>query len=322
MVFDERCTVFLSKLPTLFLAGAHPGIKGAKMNALEFFLNHPLNMDHKLRAFFRIVAWQLKSIRKSHIFEINWVNDSKFLAKKGETGVTGNIYAGLHEFSDMAFLLHFLRPEDRFIDVGANSGSYTILAAKVIGSKVVSFEPLPSAYQRLLQNLELNRITDMVFAHNIGIGQSTGVLKFTDDLDTMNRIVFKDYPGKTREVPVMSLDEVVIDFDPILMKIDVEGFEFPVLVGATKLLRQPNLLGLIIEFNGSGQKYGFSDKGCLEILESNGFLPYSYSPYDRKLVLIGGSDFQSGNVIFLREPNEAILRVANSPKFQVLNQLI
>jgi thymidylate synthase len=62
------------------------------------------------------------------------------------TGATGNIYAGLHEFEDMAFLLHLLRSEDMFADVGSNIGSYTILASGVVGAKSVAFEPVPSTY--------------------------------------------------------------------------------------------------------------------------------------------------------------------------------
>jgi hypothetical protein len=39
------------------------------------------------------------------------------------TGATQNLYCELHEYNDMAFLLHFLREEDSFADVGANIGS-------------------------------------------------------------------------------------------------------------------------------------------------------------------------------------------------------
>jgi hypothetical protein len=53
-------------------------------------------------------------------------------ATSGMTGATGNLYVGLHEFEEMAFLLHFLRPGDLFADVGANVGSYTILAAVAV----------------------------------------------------------------------------------------------------------------------------------------------------------------------------------------------
>ena len=56
------------------------------------------------------------------------------------TGATGNIYAGLHEFVDMAFCLHLLRSGDLFVDVGANIGSYTVLASKVAGANSVTLE--------------------------------------------------------------------------------------------------------------------------------------------------------------------------------------
>ena len=62
------------------------------------------------------------------------------------TGATGNIYTGLHEFEDMMFLLHLLRPGDIFVDAGANIGSYTVLASAVVGAKSISFEPVPPLF--------------------------------------------------------------------------------------------------------------------------------------------------------------------------------
>lgn len=44
----------------------------------------------------------------------------------------------------MALVLHLLRPTDLFIDVGANIGSYTILAGAAVGAKYLSYEPIPS----------------------------------------------------------------------------------------------------------------------------------------------------------------------------------
>ena len=43
-------------------------------------------------------------------------------------GVTGNVYCGLHDFAEMSFMLHLLRAGDLFADIGANVGSYTVLA--------------------------------------------------------------------------------------------------------------------------------------------------------------------------------------------------
>jgi len=44
--------------------------------------------------------------------------------------------------NDMGFLLHFLRKDDLFLDVGANIGSYTVLAGGAVGAKSISFEPV------------------------------------------------------------------------------------------------------------------------------------------------------------------------------------
>ena len=51
-------------------------------------------------------------------------------------GATGNLFCGLHEIEDMGFVLHFLRSDDIFLDVGVNVGTYTVLAAGVAGSSV------------------------------------------------------------------------------------------------------------------------------------------------------------------------------------------
>ena len=103
------------------------------MKILNVDLNHPLVRNHRCLALFRLIEWQIRSriFRKDHIY--GWVESSKFYVKNGETGLTQNIYVGLQEFNEMGFLLHFLRQEDLFIDIGANSGAYSILATSVVG---------------------------------------------------------------------------------------------------------------------------------------------------------------------------------------------
>ena len=60
------------------------------------------------------------------------------------TGATQNIYCGLQEFEEMAFLLHFLRKDDLPLDIGANIGSYTILAASSVGARTMAIWLLSS----------------------------------------------------------------------------------------------------------------------------------------------------------------------------------
>ena len=55
---------------------------------------------------------------------VPFVDSCSLFAQAGMTGITQNIYVGLAEFREMAFLLHVLRPDDLFVDVGANIGTW------------------------------------------------------------------------------------------------------------------------------------------------------------------------------------------------------
>ena len=295
------------------------------MNSLKILpidFNHPLVTRAKLKTFIRFVKWQIKS----RIFHSNlvhsWVADSKFYVKKGETGLTQNIYVGLHEFNDMCFLLHLLRKEDNFIDVGANSGSYSILAGSVIGARVLALEPIPSTYLRLVSNFELNGIKSPSEARNIGIGSSPGKIYMTSFLDTTNRIVFDNESGQSIEVDIETLDLVASNIIPKLIKIDVEGWESEVIRGGSDILSNQGLLALIIELNESGQRYGFSDSEILERLGRFGFYPYSYEPFERTLKLLQGKNRNGGNTIFIRNLEEVNRRIQTSTRIEIFGNLI
>src|SRR5258707_13161636 len=128
------------------------------INVVKFVISHPLNRDHKLRSIVRLAKWQIGSRLVPGEVVYHWVNGSKFLVRTGETGLTGNIYVGLHEFSDMGFLLHFLRKGDLFVDVGANVGSYTILACAAVVRRGLAFEPMPSTYWRLVGSVSMSHL--------------------------------------------------------------------------------------------------------------------------------------------------------------------
>ena len=87
------------------------------LNTYKFIANHPLTKDHKLSTMLRWLKWQVGSRLVPGSVAIPFVNETHLLAKPGMTGATGNIYCGLHEFEDMGFVLHFLRPGDLFVDM-------------------------------------------------------------------------------------------------------------------------------------------------------------------------------------------------------------
>src|SRR5436309_14446309 len=93
----------------------------------RFLCNHPLTRDHRTAAFLRLCRWQIESRFRREIIA-PWICGSRLAARRGMKGATGNIYAGLHEFVDMAFALQFLQPDDLFMVVGETMASYPVLA--------------------------------------------------------------------------------------------------------------------------------------------------------------------------------------------------
>ena len=249
----------------------------------------------------------------------DWIDGAKVLVRHGDTGITGNVYCGLHEFSDMAFLLHLLKPEDNFLDVGANVGSYTILASSVIGAQTCSVEPVPSTFSRLEFNVKLNDLEGQVTCLNIGLGDQAGELKVSSDLDTMNHIVADNEDAEsTVTVPISTLDEIIHQ-TPLLIKIDVEGYETPVLHGGQGVLTNEKLCAVIMELNGSGDRYGFDEKEILTLMSGYGFETFSYDPFQRKLHNLSGKNLSAGNTLFIRNVEFVRDRLLSAKKIDVNN---
>lgn len=239
------------------------------------------------------------------------------------SGATGNIYCGLLEFEDMAFVLHLLRPGDMMGDVGANVGAYTVLAAKNAGANVISIEPVPSTFQHLKNNIELNKISDLANVMNCGAAAENGELKFTKELDAVNHVavsVEEKSSDNIVKVMVRTLDDIFQNDVPLLLKIDVEGFEHEVIKGATNLLKSDSLKAIIIELNGSGMRYGFNDVDIHNELMNHGFAPYTYEPFYRKLIQLEKPG--NLNTLYLKDIDSIVNRISTARKFNILDQEI
>ena len=287
-------------------------------NSLKFVVGHPLNERRKLAAVRRWVAWQVGSRLVPGPVAVNFVNDTMLLVEPGMTGATGNVYAGLHEFQDMAFVLHLLRQGDGFVDVGANVGAYTVLAGGV-GATCISVEPIRVAFDHLLRNVNLNGIRDTVEAYNIGLAARPGTLRFTEGFDTVNHVAAG--PGGDGaayvEVEVSTLDIVAANIQPVLIKIDVEGFETEVIAGARKVLSKGSLLAVIMELNGSGSRYNYDEHKLYQLMLGHGFTPCAYDPMTRSLQALKGKNEVAGNTLFVKDLEEAARRLAAAPAFKV-----
>ena len=285
--------------------------------SLRWLWSHPLVESDRLGALVRVARWQLGARLLPGTHCLPFVNSTVLLASRGMAGATGNVYAGLHEFAEMGFLLHYLRPGDWFIDVGANIGSYTILAAGARGARALAVEPLPAAFAALMANVRINALEDRVRALNVGVAGRKGTLRFTRGNDTMNHVLAENEgEGDALDVHVLTLDDVVGDRSPALVKVDVEGFETEVFAGGGRTLAAPSLQALILELNGSGNRYGFDEGELRRHIEAQGFQGCAYDPRTRCLMRASTTS-REGNALFVRESGAVAERLRDAPPFRV-----
>jgi FkbM family methyltransferase len=280
-------------------------------------MGHPLGKNKKIFAFGKFLKWQIGQKLLPYPVLYPFVENSYLLINKELKGATGNIYVGLHEFEHMAFTLHILRSNDIFCDIGANIGSYTLLASKVIGAKTYCFEPIIETFSNLKKNIYLNNISEKVIAQNIGLGDENKKLRFSSNLDTKNHVLLDENENGSYEVDVKKLDDVVFEI-PLLMKIDVEGFEYFVLKGGTRILQDPALKAIIIELNNETERYHISKEKINSYLESYGFFSARYDAFSRKIKK-ELKDF-SDNRIYIRDIEFVNQRCMEARKIKVFRQ--
>lgn len=292
------------------------------MRTLLAITNHPLNRGVPVQAIGRFVRWQLGSRLLGYDVAVPFVGGTRLVVSRGMTGATGNVYCGMHELADMAFVMHTLRPDDLFIDIGANIGSYTVLAAGVARATVMAFEPVPSTFERLMDNVHLNRLMGRTACRNMALGEHEGNIRFTSSRDTTNHALpAGTEPGiDTIEVPVARCDDVLDGQSPIVIKIDVEGYETAVCKGAENALTQPSLIGVLMELTGCGHRYGFDEDALHDRMLNLGFATWTYDPFNRTFHDCDKRRQISGNTLYIRDILRARARVEGAPKIRVLSR--
>ncbi|MCB9734356.1 MAG: FkbM family methyltransferase [Deltaproteobacteria bacterium] len=284
---------------------------------IRFIWDHPLTQKDRVRALVGFVRWQIGSRLVPGPVVAPFVDDTVLVVAPGMSGATGNVYVGLHEVAEMGFVLHWLRPGDRFADVGANVGSYTVLAAGAAGADVVAFEPVPATHRRLLRNVAINGLEGKVDARLAGVGAAPERLRFTADRDTTNRALAdgEAATGATVDVDIVTLDQALADAPPALIKIDVEGFEDRVLAGAAGILADPRVQALVVEL---APDRGYNPATLVESLTSFGFQPVRYAAVERRLEPTDPALSRWGNLILVKDLEAARDRVRSAPRHRVL----
>jgi FkbM family methyltransferase len=195
------------------------------------------------------------------------------------------MFLGQYELELREAVFAEVRPGDTFVDVGANAGFWSLPAARR-GAQVVAFEPNPYAVDRLSRNIELNPEL-RVEVRATAVGSESGEVElYAFDLEagassaTLNRSAVatldKEFGGGTGEavqhvkVPLTTLDAELDRVD--VLKIDVEGHEEAVLLGAQRTLRELSPRLVVVELLGTGWGHvGNSPERVASVLNDCGY---------------------------------------------------
>ena len=172
----------------------------------------------------------------------------------------------LKEEGTIAWLRQELRPDDVFLDIGANIGIYTIFAARRLGDggAVAAVEPHLVNATRLLQNVRANELEDRVSVLTCALADASGFTDFNyrdwgagtsnSQLGRCRDSRGQAYEPAARELKAVTTVDALIAAGvirrPQLIKIDVDGLELPILAGMQALLNsegRPRLVQVEVE---------------------------------------------------------------------------
>ena len=155
------------------------------------------------------------------------------------------LWYGYYEKENILFWEKLINPDSVVIDIGANIGYYTLIAAKKASEgHVHSFEPVTFNYDALQKNIKLNNLKNIT-ANNAGISTKEGLdmyyISSKENIGMSGLKPAENFSGKMEEKTTLTLDNYVainnltkIDF----IKIDIEGNELNALRGMQNVLQK------------------------------------------------------------------------------------
>jgi FkbM family methyltransferase len=204
-----------------------------------------------MHGLYRHFHWQLRKMSRGFPVELALSHSRIVLDRPSGVGALINSM-GMYDFNNMNLIrLVLANSAGVFFDVGANIGSYTLIAAEQATAAVVSFEPHPISFHLLQYNVNLNSLTN-VRLYNIALSNEQRPAFLTDDAELSTNRLADSSTATGLMVQCDTLDHICEDLrmTPKMIKIDVEGHEVSVLEGFKRHL--DGVDALVIE-NGDSE---------------------------------------------------------------------
>lgn len=192
-------------------------------------------------------------------------------------GMLSGIYATI----ELKELIKGIKTPETIIDIGSNKGQFILLIEKIYPNKnIYSFEPIK---EMINKQKKFFAYKNNIIFHNVALGSSTTLKEFliTARMDSSSflKIVSDKNKSKNydivenRNIQINTLDDLLVNekiSHPVLIKIDVQGYELEVLRGANNLLKKTDYLLLEVSKNEMYQNQPI-EKVIVEYLKNLNF---------------------------------------------------
>ena len=281
------------------------------MRLLKKTISSPTLRANIHRVFGRYLYWKWsarigkKRILADHIPPLQLVVKEEFPAS-----IRDYVF-GLHAESEMGFMMHFLRKDDFFVDIGANIGTYSLLAAAVSEAFVLSFEPDDARREFFKDQVTVNALAPLIFIDGRVVSTKEETLIFSEQSVSKNIYVEAGVPRIA-----VSMDSLELDKTPIMVKIDAKGYDLEVIQGMRELLEHDELKVVLCDFSEDIEE---EVKNLVrEIIRSKGFKVCAYDPKQRSLEEVPVQDKQL--MLFVRDQEFVEQRLLLAKTFKWYNK--
>lgn len=236
------------------------------------------------------------------------------------------IGSGHYEPEETAFFTAIIRPGDRFVDVGANVGYFTCLAARQVGptGRVYAFEPDRQNFRLLKKSVRANRFSHVTH-HHAAVGAETGRIQLFQSL--VNGTDHRTYPcteGPESKEPAVNSGDIrhatsvkCVRLDDLIstpidvLKIDIQGAETAAFAGMEQLIRRSPGIVIMTEFYPDGLlASGSSPDEFLDLVREYGLQTWSTSgeQLDNRAILDRITAGGYTNLVLARSPVSQLRR--------------
>ena len=243
---------------------------------IKIFLNILRKTIERIRiSFYKLILWDNLLIKK--------VQKSKMILNLDDIGISRELLLkGIHERNSTNQFKKEIKEGMSLLEIGANIGYYTLIAARIIKKKghIYAFEPSPQNTRFLVANIYTNGLENIVEVHREGVADKTGKLPFF--LYTKSNLC--SFAKREPEEDIKQTGKIIVDVTTVdkflgnrkidYLRMDIEGFEYEAIKGMKNTLenKERSPKGMFIEMHSALlRKNGYSANEFINTLAAYGY---------------------------------------------------